>query len=87
MEIGAEAAQFPEKEYIKGIAVAVYYLGHGGEDRAHTRDRRDEGKDKVHSSTAEEKMSNQKGREGKWPPQGFGGTGTTYGIGKTWAIS
>ncbi len=23
MEIGAEAAQFPEKEYINGIAVAV----------------------------------------------------------------
>jgi hypothetical protein len=28
MEIGAEAAQFPEKEYISGIAVAVW--GHGG---------------------------------------------------------
>jgi hypothetical protein len=25
VEIGAEAAQFPEKEYINGIAVAVYY--------------------------------------------------------------
>ncbi len=24
VEIGAEAALFPEKEYIKGIAVAVY---------------------------------------------------------------
>ncbi len=24
VEIGAEAAQFPEKEYIDGIAVAVY---------------------------------------------------------------
>ncbi len=24
VEIGAEAAQFPEKEYINGIAVAVY---------------------------------------------------------------
>jgi hypothetical protein len=24
MEIGAEAAQFPEKEYISGIAVAVF---------------------------------------------------------------
>jgi hypothetical protein len=24
MEIGAEAALFPEKEYINGIAVAVY---------------------------------------------------------------
>ena len=24
VEIGAEAAQFPEKEYIKGIFVAVY---------------------------------------------------------------
>jgi hypothetical protein len=24
VEIGAEAAQFPEKEYIKGIAVAVH---------------------------------------------------------------
>jgi hypothetical protein len=23
VEIGAEAAQFPEKEYIKGIAIAV----------------------------------------------------------------
>ncbi len=26
VEIGAEAAQFPEKEYISGIAVAVYSL-------------------------------------------------------------
>jgi hypothetical protein len=26
VEIGAEAAQFPEKEYINGIAVAVYFL-------------------------------------------------------------
>jgi hypothetical protein len=26
VEIGAEAAQFPEKEYINGIAVAVYVL-------------------------------------------------------------
>ena len=25
VEIGAEAAQFPEKEYINGIAVAVWY--------------------------------------------------------------
>jgi hypothetical protein len=25
VEIGAEAALFPEKEYINGIAVAVYY--------------------------------------------------------------
>jgi hypothetical protein len=25
VEIGAEAAQFPEKEYINGIAIAVYY--------------------------------------------------------------
>jgi hypothetical protein len=25
VEIGAEAAQFPEKEYIKGIAVAVQF--------------------------------------------------------------
>ncbi len=25
MEIGAEAALFPEKEYINGIAVAVHY--------------------------------------------------------------
>jgi hypothetical protein len=25
VEIGAEATQFPEKEYINGIAVAVYY--------------------------------------------------------------
>ncbi len=24
VEIGAEAAQFPEKEYVNGIAVAVY---------------------------------------------------------------
>ncbi len=28
VEIGAEAAQFPEKEYISGIAVAVW--GHDG---------------------------------------------------------
>ncbi len=27
VEIGAEAAQFPEKEYINGIAVAVYNKG------------------------------------------------------------
>jgi hypothetical protein len=26
VEIGAEAAQFPEKEYINGIAFAVWYL-------------------------------------------------------------
>jgi hypothetical protein len=26
VEIGAEAAQFPEKEYISGIAVAVCYI-------------------------------------------------------------
>jgi hypothetical protein len=26
VEIGAEAAQFPEKEYINGIAVAVHHL-------------------------------------------------------------
>jgi hypothetical protein len=26
VEIGAEAALFPEKEYIKGILVAVYYI-------------------------------------------------------------
>jgi hypothetical protein len=26
VEIGAEAALFPEKEYIKGIFVAVYWL-------------------------------------------------------------
>jgi hypothetical protein len=25
VEIGAEAAQFPEKEYINGIAVAVHF--------------------------------------------------------------
>ncbi len=25
VEIGAEAALFPEKEYINGISVAVYY--------------------------------------------------------------
>ncbi len=31
MEIGAEAALFPEKEYINGIAVAVHYnMGEGG---------------------------------------------------------
>jgi hypothetical protein len=29
MEIGAEAAQFPEKEYINGIAVAVIPAGKG----------------------------------------------------------
>ncbi len=28
VEIGAEAALFPEKEYTSGIAVAVYYLLH-----------------------------------------------------------
>ncbi len=28
VEIGAEAAQFPEKEYISGIAVAVLYLAY-----------------------------------------------------------
>jgi hypothetical protein len=26
VEIGAEAALFPEKEYINGIAVAVYFV-------------------------------------------------------------
>ncbi len=26
VEIGAEAALFPEKEYINGIAVAVWYI-------------------------------------------------------------
>ncbi len=26
VEIGAEAAQFPEREYINGIAVAVYVI-------------------------------------------------------------
>jgi hypothetical protein len=26
VEIGAEAAQFPEKEYINGIAVAVFLV-------------------------------------------------------------
>jgi hypothetical protein len=26
VEIGAEAAQFPEKEYINGIAVAVQFI-------------------------------------------------------------
>jgi hypothetical protein len=30
VEIGAEAAQFPEKEYINGIAVAVYWGLVGG---------------------------------------------------------
>jgi hypothetical protein len=29
VEIGAEAAQFPEKEYINGIAVAMYSLSYG----------------------------------------------------------
>jgi hypothetical protein len=28
VEIGAEAALFPEKEYIKGILVAVWYVEH-----------------------------------------------------------
>jgi hypothetical protein len=28
VEIGAEAAQFPEKEYVNGIAVAVYFIQH-----------------------------------------------------------
>jgi hypothetical protein len=27
VEIGAEAALFPEKEYIKGIFLAVYFTG------------------------------------------------------------
>jgi hypothetical protein len=27
VEIGAEATLFPEKEYISGIFVAVYYMG------------------------------------------------------------
>jgi hypothetical protein len=27
VEIGAEAALFPEKEYINGIAVAVWFIG------------------------------------------------------------
>ncbi len=26
LEIGTEAAQFPEKEYVNGIAFAVYWL-------------------------------------------------------------
>jgi hypothetical protein len=26
VEIGAEAAQYPEKEYINGIAVAVWHM-------------------------------------------------------------
>jgi hypothetical protein len=30
VEIGAEAAQFPEKEYINGIAVAVWVLPAAG---------------------------------------------------------
>ncbi len=30
VEMGAEAAQFPQKEYIKGIAVAVCYLSRAG---------------------------------------------------------
>jgi hypothetical protein len=32
VEIGAEAAQFPEKEYINGIAVAVWLKGTGSQD-------------------------------------------------------
>jgi hypothetical protein len=28
VEIGAEAALFPEKEYVNGIAVAVHLLSH-----------------------------------------------------------
>ncbi len=28
VEIGTEAVQFPEKEYINGILVAVYYSAH-----------------------------------------------------------
>jgi hypothetical protein len=32
VEIGAEASQFPEKEYINGIAVAVYMWWPGTED-------------------------------------------------------
>jgi hypothetical protein len=28
VEIGTEAAQFPEKDYINGIFVAVYSVGH-----------------------------------------------------------
>jgi hypothetical protein len=31
VEIGAETAQFPEKEYINGIAVAVWNLKEKGE--------------------------------------------------------
>jgi hypothetical protein len=30
VEIGAEAALFPEKEYINGIAVAVWMTGNSG---------------------------------------------------------
>jgi hypothetical protein len=30
VEIGAEAAQFPEKEYINGIAVAVHVISSEG---------------------------------------------------------
>jgi hypothetical protein len=32
VEIGAEAAQFPEKEYINGIAFAVYPKATGQKD-------------------------------------------------------
>jgi hypothetical protein len=44
VEIGAEAALFPEKEYINGIAVAVYrrsslLLGEGREEEAKSYDR------------------------------------------------
>ncbi len=43
VEIGTEAAQFPEKEYINGIALAVYmysinvvcYEKEGGSERWH----------------------------------------------------
>jgi hypothetical protein len=58
-----------------------------GKEGCHGPPIRDEGKDRVYTSTGEGKRPNQDGREGKWPPQGFGGTEATYGIGSTRAIS
>jgi hypothetical protein len=37
VEIGAEAAQFPEKEYINGIAIAVHILTMVGKGRIGAR--------------------------------------------------
>jgi hypothetical protein len=49
------------------------------------RDRRDEGKDKVHSSTAEGKKSGRERR--KVATSGFWGNRATSGMGRTWATS